>query len=130
MSKGGIMMSNNEKKNNKLAIEIGAQIAKRRKNIGYTQIQMAQMLGIEQESLSRIEKGVIAPKFSRLENIALILECKVSDLFLSKNDDFESISTKVSDSISHLPKEKQYIALELIQCIALVLNKTNNTIKS
>ncbi len=112
-----------DKKNSNLAIEIGAEIARRRKIIGYTQVQMAKLLGIEQESLSRIEKGIIAPKFSRIEAIAQVLECRVSDLFLSTNENFENVSTMVADNISNLSNKNQALALDIMKSIVTAIKK-------
>ena len=53
-----------------LAQRVGAAIAARRKQRGYTQSQLAERLSISQEALSRMEKGIISPKFSRLEDLA------------------------------------------------------------
>ena len=53
-----------------LAMQVGAVIAPRRKQMGLTQVQLATRLGITQDSLSRMENGAIAPKFSRLPELA------------------------------------------------------------
>ncbi len=47
----------------------GNNIRKRRKGLYLTQVELAERLGIGQQSLSRIERGVTAPKFERLEEI-------------------------------------------------------------
>jgi transcriptional regulator with XRE-family HTH domain len=60
---------------------VGVTISARRKAKGLTQAQFAEVLGIEKETVSRIETGAISTTLSRLAQIAEILECPVSALF-------------------------------------------------
>ncbi len=106
---------NKNKNTTSLAQQVGRKIAMRRKRLGYTQVQVAQLLGIEQESLSRMEKGVIAPKFSRLESLANVLECTVIDLFRSSDDTVESISKYISEQVGELSKRNQKVAMDALE---------------
>ncbi|MCL1894893.1 MAG: helix-turn-helix domain-containing protein [Holophagaceae bacterium] len=66
----------------KLLTEIvGYNILSRRKKRKLTQEALADMVGIGQQSLSRMEKGKIAPRFDRLQRFAEVLCCTVADLF-------------------------------------------------
>ena len=59
-----------------LAKTFGANVQRRRKQLGLTQDNLAELLGIGQHSLSRIERGVLTPKFDRLSifpNICTVL---------------------------------------------------------
>lgn len=71
-----------------LAIVVGANISAKRKHKKMNQAQLAELLGIGPDSLSRIENGITAPKFQTLENIAQILECPVAELFLYDDDEW------------------------------------------
>ncbi len=64
----------------KLAKSVGALVATRRKAIGLTQAELAEKLGIEQESMSRIETGNITPSLTRLVSLADALNCSVESL--------------------------------------------------
>ena len=66
-----------------LAVIVGANITARRKKRGMNQAQFAEQLGIGPDSLSRIERGITAPRFQTLEKMALVLECSVAELFLT-----------------------------------------------
>ena len=46
-----------------------------------TQEALAETLGISQESLCRMEKGLIVPRFERLFDFARALDCSIADLF-------------------------------------------------
>ncbi len=106
-----------------LAQRVGNKIATKRRRLGYTQVEVASMLGIEQESLSRMEKGVIAPKFSRLESLASVLECSVLDLFRSENESTETRSNYLSDQLEKLSKKDQKLALAIIENVLLAFSK-------
>jgi transcriptional regulator with XRE-family HTH domain len=64
-----------------LAEIVGHNILNRRKKRKLTQEALADMVGIGQQSLSRMEKGRIAPRFDRLQRFAEMLGCTVADLF-------------------------------------------------
>ena len=67
--------------NKRLARLLGVNIAYRRNLLGITQEALAERVGVGAVSLSRMEKGVIAPKFERLQVFADVLGCSVADLF-------------------------------------------------
>lgn len=67
----------------KLAEIVGQNIAMRRKGLGLSQKELALQLGITQDALNRMEKGHIAPKLSRFEDLARQLNCPVSAFFHS-----------------------------------------------
>lgn len=70
-------------KKQRLAVIVGANITARRKLLGWNQAAFAERLGMGADSLSRIERGLVAPRFQRLEEIAEILECSVAELFMT-----------------------------------------------
>ncbi len=70
----------------RLMIILGHNIAERRHTLGMTQKFLAIQLGISQEALGKIEKGKMAPKLSRLEDIARELRCSVPYLMTDFSD--------------------------------------------
>jgi len=64
----------------------GAIISERRKLLGMSQEFLAERVGISQESLSRMEKGCIAPRFERLQLFADALGCSIPDLFQEQTE--------------------------------------------
>ena len=63
-----------------LAVAIGKIIAKRRQAKNLTQEQIAEILGIGSEAVSRIERGAVMPTIPRLIELADLFQCNVSDL--------------------------------------------------
>lgn len=61
------------------------QIAQIRKNKGLTQIQLAVRCNVSQQSISKIEKGVITPSLTVALQLSRVLNCKLDDLFNAKD---------------------------------------------
>lgn len=60
---------------------IGKQVAKFRIERGLTQAQLAEMLDVATETISRLERGISIPSLKTLENISLIFHITLKDLF-------------------------------------------------
>lgn len=75
-----------EKRLSSVAGLVGNNIAERRKQKHMTQARMGELLGITTDSLCRMERGIIAPRFHRLADIAAILGCSVADLFAAPGE--------------------------------------------
>ena len=108
-------------KKEKLAVGFGAGIAERRKKKGLTQGQLAGLLGITQDSLSRIESGEMAPKFSRLQDIADALSCTVVDLFRFTSPESLKKTAVVSDLFQALPENFQDVFRSMLESAVVSL---------
>ncbi len=95
---------------------------KRRQKKGMTQIELAERLGIEQHSLSRMEKGIIAPKMSRLQELADILECSVADLF-RETDTPSAKAREIYHLIEEISPQMQDVVVDLIESTVYALKK-------
>lgn len=60
---------------------LGSNLKKYRKSLGYTQIQLADILNVEQKHISFIESGNSFPSAALLGKIAETLDIQVKDLF-------------------------------------------------
>lgn len=85
----------------------GRNIASRRKKLGLNQDELADILGITPAALSRIENGVTAPRFSRLDQIAEALQCHVSDLFRTPGEPLEASLLVLEELLRQFPPESQ-----------------------
>lgn len=92
---------------------LGENIAKRRKKLGLSQKQMAERLGVTPEAVTRIEKGRIALKLTRLEAIARILQCSVSALFRKYTDDTQEKLFIILDAISDVSRKYHHEIVDL-----------------
>lgn len=93
---------------------VGATIAMRRKRLGFTQAQLSEKLGISQESLSRMEKGLISPKFSRLPMFARALDCSIPSLFRFTSEDTHSKAMTIAEMLQPLSEEGQMAVVNMV----------------
>jgi transcriptional regulator with XRE-family HTH domain len=115
-----------ERKVQSLAKVVGANIAARRKQKMFTQAEFAEVLGMGADSLSRIEKGVVAPRFPRLEQIAAALECPVANLFRIQTDSFREHAESVADIIRPLTPTMQQELVVLLAHFVTVVKKAQD----
>jgi transcriptional regulator with XRE-family HTH domain len=78
-----------------IAERVGKNIAAVRKAMGRTQAEVAERIGIDMVSLSRIERGVVTPGLPTLDNIANELKVPLGRLF----DGASASSTTLADTI-------------------------------
>ena len=80
--------------------KIGLKIKELRKRKGFTQEQLAELINMEQNSISVIESGRNFPTLGTLEKIAQILDVNLSDFFnYDYIDDIETIKASTKDII-------------------------------
>lgn len=89
----------------------------------YLQFELAERLNIAPASLSRIENGLAAPRFSRLEEIAEILDCPVSVLFRMNDETLKNTSDTIAELVGSLPPEKQKIVLDMVSHLVFALKQ-------
>lgn len=102
-----------QKKERRVARIFGALVAEKRKLLGVSQEALAEQVGISQESLSRMEKGHIAPRFERLQFFADALQCSIADLFREQGDTSERAAT-IEKIIAPLPDHAQKEIIEVV----------------
>ncbi|KMK51954.1 DNA-binding protein [[Actinobacillus] muris] len=67
-------------KNEQLLQTIGRAISKYRQAVGITQAQLAEILGISNDAVSRMERGKTVPSVLRLLELSEIFRCELADL--------------------------------------------------
>lgn len=81
----------------RLAQVVGRAIARNRIAAGLTQEQVAEQLGIGNEAVSRIERGLVMPNVARLMELADTFDCDIADLLTE-------VSSRSSDQAKHLAR--------------------------
>ncbi|MEW6213997.1 MAG: helix-turn-helix transcriptional regulator [Nitrospirota bacterium] len=61
--------------------QLGAQLAKIRKERGLTQSELAELIDVTIETISRLERGVSVPSLKTLENISNVLNVPLKNIF-------------------------------------------------
>lgn len=86
---------------------LGQKVRQLRKRHKYSQEQFAELIGIDPNSVSRIECGVHYPSLDTLEKIAKTLKVEMRDLFLFSNkESAEELRTYLVQTTSELDVEK------------------------
>jgi transcriptional regulator with XRE-family HTH domain len=103
-----------------LAKRVGQALGRHRSRAGLTQAKVAAMLGIETETVSRLETGAIAATLSRLEQFAKIYECPAAAFFQEETDDAEELAATVTGILSPLsPDERKLLVNFLMEACRL-----------
>jgi transcriptional regulator with XRE-family HTH domain len=105
----------------KLVEIVGKNIAAQRQRLGISQKELAVRLGITQDAMNRMEKGIIAPKMSRLPDLATALTCTVPFLFRSHDEETTELAEAIAIILKTLPHDGQIALRELVENTARVM---------
>ena len=95
--------------------KIGAFIAQCRKEKNLSQMQLAELLGITNQAISKWETGRGMPDISLLQPLCDVLEISLNELFSGEYIAVEEYRKKAEENISNLFKEKQLANLKLVK---------------
>lgn len=99
-----------KRKPSKLLSRIGKNVAIRRKALGFTQEQLATRIGVEVETVSRLERGMHSPSLSALETLSEELDISISDLLEEKVSAQVPESEIIATYLSKLkPKDRLFL---------------------
>jgi len=109
---------------NSLAIIVGENISSQRKRFGISQKELAEELQISQDAMARMEKGKIAPKMGRLQDIADNLQCSVPYLFQSEHELTHARAEILADIIKPLPPKGQEAMVDFVaSAVSIMMTK-------
>lgn len=100
-----------------LGKSLGERIALHRKRIGLTQAELAEILGVESESISRFERGSTLPSLLRLFDIAHALGVGVGEIL----GEASPLRNDINQTILSIMKELNTGDKKLLIDIAMVL---------
>lgn len=86
----------------------GKRFKEIRKKFGYTQEKLAEIAGIEPQSISKIESGKNFPLLSNLEKISQKLEIEIEDFFdyTHKQENLRANLLNIFDKLDQTDKER------------------------
>ncbi|RTL20237.1 MAG: XRE family transcriptional regulator [Burkholderiales bacterium] len=87
----------------RLASKIGSRIARARLDAGLTQDEVAERLGIGNQAVSRMERGVAMPTLERLYEFAGLFNCRVDSFLLEASPREADIGASIAQKLSGLP---------------------------
>lgn len=109
-------------------IELGKRIALLRKEQGWSQQQLAEMLGIAQQTLGHYEMARLRVPASMLPQLAQIFKVGVDELIGTPQQKTRSKRGPASvlqqhmERISQLPRQKQKFVIEMLETVLAQAN--------
>jgi transcriptional regulator with XRE-family HTH domain len=117
------MVDNNAPCNSDLPQRLGRNIAKRRKQLGWTQAYLAEQMKLEPESISRFERGATLPSLTTLELLARKLNVSIADLLAEYSGAAYSEAQRISGWLSKLQPDAKKTVLDGLQKICALLDR-------
>ncbi len=96
--------------------EIGKRIQNRRKQQGYTQEQLAEMMNVSIQMISNLERGNKAIRIDNLINLSQILNISTEYILMGKEttSDIEALTSRI---LSLSDKDKKMIEMLIDYCL-------------
>jgi len=94
---------------------LGERIRELRKAKGYTQEQLAELVGVEPRHISRVEGGYSSPSIDRLAKVSEVLGVPIKDLFdfMHLNESDERLKD-IDTAIKGMSEEYQQILYKIV----------------
>jgi len=110
-----------------VAESVGRAIARQRIRSGLTQEEVAEWLGVGNEAVSRIERGVVVPNIIRLAEFSSIFNCDMTEL-LAETSPFPGDQAKrIKQLLEPLESSDREMILDLVANLAARLARSGET---
>lgn len=106
-----------------LAGVVGRAISKQRIRCGLTQEEVAERLGVGNEAVSRIERGVVIPNIVRLLEFAAIFSCEAAELLTEVSSRPDDQANRISRLLTPLSHDDRQLILDLVERLVERLEK-------
>lgn len=106
-----------------LAEAVGRAVAKQRVRCGMTQEAVAEILGVGNEAVSRIERGVVIPTVLRLFDFASIFGCEAAELLNEASLRPSDQASRISRLLSELKDADRQLVVELVERLSERLSR-------
>ena len=108
-------MTKEKKPSSLLPKLLGRNIKERRNQLGWTQATLAELVRVDVETISRIERGAIVPSVLKLEQIADVLGLPMAELLRSSSTLAQDQSLEIFDWLQSLSEADRRFVLESMQ---------------
>jgi transcriptional regulator with XRE-family HTH domain len=89
---------------------LGKNVSLRRKTLGLTQAQLAERLGVETETISRVERGTNLISLQRLASLSEVLETSVAELLSQSVSNRSDQALMIEQWLLNLtPRERGFV---------------------
>ena len=102
----------------RLAGMVGRAIARYRIAADLTQEQVAERLGIGNEAVSRIERGLVMPNVARLMQLADVFDCDIADLLTEMSGRSSDQAVHLAHLLTKVPSKDREMIVEIVERLA------------
>ncbi|OJA78770.1 helix-turn-helix domain-containing protein [Burkholderia ubonensis] len=110
-----------------LAARVGTAIAEQRRARGLTQAKLAEMIDLEQEAVSRWERGTRAPTLHRLQQLSDALNCSVDQLLQRGSKRPDDQLAMIADALDGLDSDERALVVNFVQQFTNMLKSKHPT---
>lgn len=108
-------MVDKQKESERLAKRLGRNISERRKQLEWTQEQVAERVGVDAETISRFERGANLPSLLTLENLSTALRLSIGDLLSKQRPEAASEAAVFEALIADLPSDERVFVMSVVR---------------
>ena len=108
-------MAVKKKDSARLAKRLGGNLSERRKQLGWTQEMLAERVGVDAETISRIERGAHLPSLPTLDRLAVALRCSAGDLLSNEGPEDASEAATFGAWISELGTDDRAFVMTVVR---------------
>ena len=108
-------MAVKKKDSARLAKRLGGNLSERRKQLGWTQEMLAERVGVDAETISRIERGAHLPSLPTLDRLAVALRCSAGDLLSNEGPEDASEAATFGAWISELGADDRVFVMTVVR---------------
>jgi len=110
-------MVDKQKESERLAKGLGRNVAERRRQLEWTQEQVAERVGVDAETISRFERGANLPSLLTLEKLSTALRLPIGDLLSKQRPEAASEAAVFDALIAGLsPDERAFVITVARNC--------------
>lgn len=99
----------------RLAELVGQAIARQRARCKLSQEEVAEQLGIGNEAVSRIERGIVMPNIERLVQLAAIFGCETAELLTGGSSRPEDQASRLYGLLVRLEARDRELVLDMVE---------------
>jgi transcriptional regulator with XRE-family HTH domain len=100
-----------------LATQLGARLALRRRERGWTQAELAGKLGVETETVSRFERGHAIPSLKRLAFTAHVLDVSLTDLIGGASHLAGDAASELMELLKEVTPRQRMVLLKMVKLL-------------
>lgn len=108
-------MTKEKKPSSPLPGLLGKNIRERRNQLGWTQATLAELVKVDVETISRIERGAIVPSVLKLEQVASVLGLPLAELLRSSSTLAQDQSLEILVWMQNLSEADRQLVMGVMQ---------------